>query len=286
MLFSRLRAVLGMIKFSHTVFALPFALLAMAWAAGGWPGGRVSLLVLLAMVGARSAAMTFNRIADLKYDKENPRTVTWPLSTGEVPLGFAWGFLLVSVALFVLACALLNRSCLLLSPVALAFLFGYSLTKRFTWACHLILGFTDGIAPVGAWLAVTGKFAAPPLWLCAAVTFWIAGFDLLYSLQDREFDRALNLHSFPARFGVVPTLWASGVLHLLTVGAYAAAAWSFGAGPVFWAGIALAAILLAIEHAILKPTDLSKINAAFFTLNGYLSVALMLAAFVDLYLRR
>ena len=139
LLFSRLRAVLGMIKFSHTVFALPFALLAMAWAAEGWPGWRVSLLVLLAMVGARSAAMTFNRIADLKFDRENPRTVKWPLSTGEVSLAFAWGFLAVSVTLFVAAAALLNPLCLALSPVALLFLFGYSLTKRFTWACHLIL---------------------------------------------------------------------------------------------------------------------------------------------------
>lgn len=275
-----------MIKFSHTVFALPFALLAMAWAAVGWPGWRVSGLVLLAMVGARSAAMTFNRIADLRFDRENPRTVKWPLSTGEVSLPFAWGFLLASVAALVLAAGLLNPLCLVLSPAALVFLLGYSLTKRFTWLCHLVLGFTDGIAPLGAWIAVTGRFAPAAWWLCAAVTFWVAGFDLLYSLQDREFDRAKGLYSFAARFGVARTLWGSGLLHLLTVGCYAGAAWSFGAGPLFWAGVAVSALLLAVEHAVIRPGDLSKINAAFFALNGYVSVGLMLAGFADLYLRR
>lgn len=281
----RLGLVLGMIKFSHTIFALPFALLAMVWAAGGWPGWRVLGLILLAMVGARSAAMTFNRIADLKFDRENPRTVKWPLSSGEVSLPFAWGFMVASVLLLLLAAWLLNPLCLLLSPVALLFLLGYSLTKRFTWSCHLILGFTDGLAPVGAWIAVTGKFAAPAWWLCAAVTTWVAGFDLLYSLQDREYDRAKGLHSFPARFGVTPTLWASGLLHLLTATCYAGAAWSFGAGPIFWTGVALSGALLLAEHALVKPSDLSRINAAFFTVNGYLSVGLMLAAFADLWLR-
>ncbi len=283
---AKLAAVLGMIKFSHTVFALPFALLSMAWAAGGWPGWRVSGLVLLAMVGARSAAMTFNRIADLKFDRKNPRTMRWPLSTGEVSLSFAWAFLLASVALLLLAAALLNPLCLALSPAALAFLFGYSLTKRFTWLCHLVLGFTDGIAPLGAWIAVTGTFAPPAWWLCGAVTFWVAGFDLLYSLQDAAFDQAEGLRSFPARFGVVQTLRASGLLHLLTVACYAGAARSFGAGWLFWLGVGLSAALLAAEHLIIRPEDLSRINAAFFTLNGYLSVGLMLAGFADLCMRR
>lgn len=282
----RLGLVLGMIKFSHTVFALPFALLAMAWAAQGWPGWRVTGLILLAMVGARSAAMTFNRIADLKFDRENPRTLKWPLSSGQVSLPFAWGFLAVSIFLLLAAAWLLNPLCLMLSPVALLFLLGYSLTKRFTWSCHLILGFTDGLAPVGAWIAVTGEFAAPAWWLCAAVTTWVAGFDLLYSLQDREYDRAKGLHSFPARFGVTSTLWASGLLHLLTATCYAGAAWSFGAGPIFCAGVALSGILLLAEHALVRPSDLSRINAAFFTVNGYLSVGLMLAAFADLWVRR
>ncbi len=283
---SSLKAVLEMIKFPHTIFALPFALLAMAWAGSGWPGWRVLLLVLLAMAGARSAAMTFNRIADLRFDRENPRTVRWPLSTGEVSLGFAWGFLALSVLLLLLAAGLLNPLCLKLSPAALVFLLGYSLTKRFTWLCHLVLGFTDGIAPLGAWIAVTGSFAAPAWWLCAAVTFWVAGFDLLYALQDLEFDKAHRLFSFPAKFGVVPALWASGFLHLLTVACYAGAAWSFGAGWLFWLGVAASALLLAVEHALIGPGHLSRINAAFFTLNGYISVGLMLVGFADLWLER
>lgn len=284
--FSSLSAVLEMIKFPHTVFALPFALLAMAWAAGGSPGWRVFLLILLAMAGARSAAMTFNRISDLRFDKENPRTMRWPLSTGEVSVGFAWGFLSVSIAMLLLAAALLNPLCLKLSPAALVFLLGYSLTKRFTWLCHIVLGFTDGIAPLGAWIAVTGSFAAPAWWLCAAVTFWVGGFDLLYALQDVDFDRGHRLHSFPVRFGIKPTLWASGFLHLLTVACYAGAAWSFGAGWLFWFGIGIAALLLAVEHALVGPGHLSRINAAFFTLNGYLSVGLMLLGLADLWHKR
>jgi 4-hydroxybenzoate polyprenyltransferase len=280
--FRKLALVLGMIRFSHTVFALPFALLAMVWAAGGWPTWRVLGWILVAMVGARSAAMTFNRIADRRFDRENPRTLRWPLSTGEVGLPFAWGFLVVNVGLLALAAWMLNPLCLALSPVALAFLLGYSLTKRFTWLCHAVLGFTDGLAPLGAWVALKGRFDPPAWWLCAAVSAWVAGFDLLYALQDLEFDRAKGLKSFPARFGVVPTLWASGLMHLAAAGCYAGAAWSFGAGPVFWAGVALSSILLAVEHSLVRPADLSRLNAAFFTLNGYVSVGLLAFGLLDL----
>ena len=159
---------------------------------------------------------------------------------------------------------------------------GYSLAKRFTWFCHIVLGFTDGIAPLGAWIAVTGSFAPPAWWLCAAVTLWVAGFDLLYALQDLEFDKANGLYSFPVRFGVTHALWASGLLHFLTVACYAAAAWSVGAGWLFWLGAGLSALLLALEHALIGPGNLARINAAFFTLNGYLSVGLMLLGFADL----
>ncbi len=281
-LLASVKAVLEMIKFPHTVFALPFALLAVAWAAKGWPGFRILGLVLVAMVGARSAAMTFNRIADLRFDKTNPRTMRWPLSTGQISRSFAWGFLAASLALMVAAAAFLNPLCLALSPVALVFLLGYSLTKRFTWLCHLVLGFTDGIAPLGAWIAVKESFAPPAWWLCAAVTLWVAGFDLLYALQDVEFDRAHGLFSFPARFGVMPAFWASGLLHLLTVLCYAGAAWSVGAGWLFWLGVGLSGLLLAVEHALIGPGHIARINAAFFTLNGYLSVGLMLLGFADL----
>lgn len=280
-------AVLDMIKFHHTVFALPFALLAMAWAAQGWPGWRTALGVLLAMVGARSAAMTFNRLADRKFDVLNPRTSRWPLSTGAVSAPFAWGFFTASIALFFFAAWFLNPLCLALSPAALALILGYSATKRFTVWCHLILGFADGISAPGAWIAVTGTLAgsAPAWWLCAALTAWIGGFDFLYSLQDREFDRQQGLHSWPARFGVLSTLWSSAGLHVLTVGFMILAGLGAGVGPVFWAALAVAAAALAYEHLLVTPTDLSRVNAAFFSVNGYIAVGLFLAGAADLWLR-
>jgi 4-hydroxybenzoate polyprenyltransferase len=280
----KLLSVLDMIKFPHTVFALPFALLAMAWAARGWPGWRVFLLILLAMAGARSAAMTFNRIADLRFDRENPRTARWPLVTGEVPLAFAWGFLVLCVGLFELAAYLLNPLCFALSPLALLFLLGYSLTKRFTVWCHLVLGVTDGISGPGAWLAVTGSLAgsAPAWWLGGAMAAWIAGFDLLYSLQDVAFDRAKGLKSFPARFGVRPALALSALLHLATVVLLAAAGWAAGAGLLYQGAVALTALVLVYEHALVRPGDLSRLNLAFFTVNGYIALGLMALGMADL----
>ncbi len=285
--FRRLAAVLDMIKFHHTVFALPFALLAMAWAAKGWPGWRVSLGVLLAMVGARSAAMTFNRLADRKYDVLNPRTSRWPLSTGAVSLPFAWGFFAASVAVLFAAAWWLNPLCLALSPLALAVILGYSYTKRFTPLCHLILGFADGISAPGAWIAVTGTLqgSAPAWWLCAALTAWIGGFDTIYALQDRAFDEAQGLHSWPARFGVVSTLWVSALLHAAAVVCIGVAAWSVGCGWIFWGAVGATALALLYEHLIVRPSDLSRINAAFFTVNGYISIGLFLAGLGDLWLR-
>jgi 4-hydroxybenzoate polyprenyltransferase len=285
--FKRLAAVLDMIKFHHTVFALPFALLAMAWAAKGWPGWRVALGVLLAMVGARSAAMTFNRLADRKYDVLNPRTSRWPLSTGVVSLPFAWGFFAVSVAVLFAAAWWLNPICFALSPLALAVILGYSYTKRFTPLCHLILGFADGISAPGAWIAVTGTLegSAPAWWLCAALTAWIGGFDTIYALQDRTFDKAQGLHSWPARFGVASTLWVSAALHVAAVVCLGVAGWSVGGGWMFWAALVAAAAALLYEHLIVRPSDLSRINAAFFTVNGYISIGLFLAGLGDLWLR-
>jgi len=285
--FRRLMAVLDMIKFHHTVFALPFALLAMAWAAQGWPGWRACAGVLAAMVGARSAAMTFNRLADRKYDAQNPRTSKWPLSTGAVSLPFAWGFFLVSVALFFAAAWFLNPLCLALSPLALLVILGYSYTKRFTVLCHLILGFADGISAPGAWIAVTGTLegSAPAWWLCAALTAWIAGFDYLYSLQDREFDREHGLHSWPALYGVVSTLWVSAGLHVMTLGFMAVAAFGVGVGWIVWAALAATGMALVYEHLIVRPSDLSRLGAAFFSVNGYISVGLFLAGVTDLWLR-
>lgn len=284
---SRLLAVLDMIKFPHTVFALPFALLAMIWAAGGWPGGRISLGILLAMVGARSAAMTFNRLLDRKFDVINPRTSRWPLSTQAVSVPFAWGFLAASTALFLFAAWFLNPLCFALSPAALALILGYSATKRFTVWCHLILGFADGISAPGAWIAVTGTLAgsAPAWWLCAALTAWIGGFDLLYALQDREFDRAQGLHSWPSRFGVLSTLRFSAGLHGVTVGFLILSGLGTGVGPVFWTAVALTAAALVYEHLIVTPADQSRVNAAFFSVNGYIAVGLLFAGVADIYLR-
>jgi 4-hydroxybenzoate polyprenyltransferase len=284
--FRRLVHVLEMIKFQHTVFALPFALLAMLWAAGGWPGWRTFGLILLAMVGARSAAMTFNRLADLRFDKENPRTAAWSLSSGAVSVAFAWGFLLASVALLEIAAYLLNPLCFALSPAALVLLLGYSYTKRFTVLCHLVLGFADGISAPGAWIAVTGTLAgsAPAWWLCGALTFWIGGFDLLYALQDVEFDRRAGLNSWPARFGVTSTLVLSGILHLLTVACFALAGATFGAGWLYAGAVGLSALALAYEHAIVKPSDLSRLGAAFFNVNGYLAIGLFACGALDLWI--
>ena len=276
---------LSMIKFHHTVFALPFALISMFWAAGGLPSMRTLFLILLAMVSSRSLAMTANRIADIEFDKRNPRTMDWPLASGELSLSFAWLFLSLNLVLFVLSAYLLNDLCFYLSPVALLFLLGYSFTKRFTWLCHIILGFTDGIAPMGAWLAVTGKWALPPMWLSLAVTFWVAGFDVLYSSQDIDIDKAERLYSIPSRFGIKASLWVSAVLHLLTFVCYGLAAWSFGAGMFFYAGLLLIAPLLVYEHLIITPDDTTRLDAAFFTVNGYISILLLVFAAADAYWR-
>lgn len=276
---------LSMIKFHHTVFALPFALISMFWAAGGLPSIRTLFLILLAMVSSRSLAMTANRIADIEFDKRNPRTMDWPLASGELSLSFAWLFLSLNLVLFVLSAYLLNDLCFYLSPVALLFLLGYSFTKRFTWLCHIILGFTDGIAPMGAWIAVSGQWALPPMWLSLAVTFWVAGFDVLYSIQDMDIDKAEGLYSIPSRFGIKASLWVSAVLHLLTFVCYGLAAWSFGAGMFFYAGLLLIAPLLVYEHLIITPDDTTRLDAAFFTVNGYISILLLVFAAADAYRR-
>jgi 4-hydroxybenzoate polyprenyltransferase len=258
----------------------------MLWAAGGWPGWRAFGLILLAMVGARSAAMTFNRLADLPFDRENPRTAQWSLSSGAVSVAFAWGFLLASVALLEVAAYLLNPLCFALSPAALLVLLGYSYTKRFTVLCHVVLGFADGISAPGAWIAVTGTLAgsAPAWWLCGALTFWIGGFDLLYALQDVEFDRKAGLHSWPARYGIGSALVLSGIFHLLTVACFALAGATFGAGWLYTGAVALSALALAYEHVIVKPSDLSRLGAAFFNVNGYLAIGLFACGALDLWI--
>jgi 4-hydroxybenzoate polyprenyltransferase len=284
---SRIRIVLEMIKFEHSVFALPFALvgaLLAARAGGSLPSWRQILWIAIAMVSARSAAMTMNRIADLEYDRRNPRTRNRALPTGELTLGFAWAFGLIASAVLVFAACQLNPLALKLSPVALAILFFYSYTKRFTTWSHFVLGFCLGMSPAAAWIAVRGSLDWRMLILCAAVTLWVGGFDVLYACQDVEFDKSAGLYSIPKKFGIARALLIVRSVHILVVGLLAWLAWSFHLAWPAWAGIAVVAGLLGYEHSLVKPNDLSKIDAAFFIVNGYISLVFLLfwgaAAFV------
>jgi len=276
---SRIRIVLEMIKFEHSVFALPFALVGALLAAregGGLPTGRQILWIVVAMVGARSAAMTINRIADVEYDRRNPRTANRALPTGELSLGFAWAFTLAASALLVVAAWQLNPLALKLSPVALAVLFFYSYTKRFTSWAHFVLGFCLGMSPAAAWIAIRGSLDWRMLILCAAVTLWVGGFDVLYACQDVEFDKTAGLYSIPKRFGIAGALVIARTMHVLVVCLLAWLAWSFHLAWPAWAGIGVVAALLTYEHSLVKANDLSKINAAFFTVNGYISLLFLL----------
>jgi 4-hydroxybenzoate polyprenyltransferase len=276
----RIRTVLEMIKFEHSVFALPFALtgalLAARATAHGWPTLRQILWIIVAMVAARSAAMTINRIVDVRYDKENPRTKMRALATGALSVSFAWLFTFAAVALFFLAAWKLNPLALKLAPVAIAILFFYSFTKRFTHWSHLFLGFALGISPAAAWIAITGSLNWRMLILCAAVTLWVGGFDVLYACQDIDFDKEAGLYSVPKRFGVARALLIARVMHIGVVALLSWLAASFGLPWPAWAGIVVVAGLLAYEHSLVKANDLSKLNAAFFTVNGYISMLFLL----------
>jgi 4-hydroxybenzoate polyprenyltransferase len=276
----RIHTVLEMIKFEHSVFALPFALVGALLAARvtthGWPTLRQILWIVVAMVAARSAAMTINRIVDLRYDKENPRTRMRALATGALSVSFAWSFTIAAIALFFLAAWQLNPLALKLAPVALAILFFYSYTKRFTSWSHVFLGFALGISPAAAWIAVTGSLDWRMLILCAAVTVWVGGFDVLYACQDVQFDAEAGLFSVPKRFGIANALRIARVMHVCVVLLLSWLAASFGLPWPAWAGVAVVAALLAYEHSLVKANDLSKLNAAFFAVNGYISILFLL----------
>jgi 4-hydroxybenzoate polyprenyltransferase len=273
----KIRTTLEMIKFEHSVFALPFALTGALLAARGAGLSRAEIWaklgwIVVAMVGARSAAMAFNRVADAAIDARNPRTKMRAIPAGLLSRGFTWGFVAAASAVFVLAAAELNALCLKLAPLALAIVFFYSYTKRFTAFSHLVLGFALGIAPAAAWIAVRGRLDWPVLLLTAAVMLWTAGFDIIYSCQDYDFDRAERLYSLPARVGIGPSLWVARALHVAMIGMLAWLAVALGLGALATAGIALVAALLVYEHSLVKPSDLSRVNAAFFTVNGFVSV--------------
>jgi len=271
-LIAKLRTTLEMIKFEHSIFALPFALTGAMLAVRGWPTWRQVLWLMVAMVGARSAAMTFNRIADLKLDELNPRTRMRPLPSGQISLRFALGFTLLSAALLVLAAHELNPLAFKLSPVALAVLIAYSYTKRFTLLSHVVLGSCLGMSPIAAWIALRGEVSLSVLLLGGAVTLWTAGFDIIYACQDVDFDHALGLHSVPRRYGITAALYASAILHVLMLVLLVTVARRENLGWIALLGLLFVAALLTYEHALVKPSDLSRVNAAFFNVNGYISV--------------
>src|SRR5579872_2921858 len=271
-----------MIKWEHSIFMLPFALCGAMLAANGLPSAHALVWIIIAMVTARSAAMAFNRYADASIDAANPRTQTRALPAGTLTPGFVITFVLVSCALFVFAASQLNRLSFILSPFALAVVLLYSYTKRFTRWSHLVLGFAMGIAPSAAWIAVRGSLDPRILLLTAAVTFWGGGFDVLYACQDYDFDRQSGLHSVPRYWGISNALWISRLFHLIMLVLLISLLLAFGLGTLAIAGVVAVALLLAYEHSLVSASDLSKLNAAFFTMNGVISVVFFI--FVAAYL--
>ncbi len=267
--------MLDAIKFEHTVFALPFAYIAMVLAAAGWPGWWTVGWVTAAMVGGRTCAMAVNRVVDRLIDARNPRTAQRHLPTGTLRVWELRGLAAAGAALMFLAAGMLNPLCLALAPLALVFLVGYSYTKRFTWTTHWILGFTDGIAAAGGWIAVRGQFDAPAVVLWFALTVWIAGFDLIYACQDVEVDRAQGLHSVPARFGVAAALATARANHALTAAALALLGWLAGLGALYWVGWVAVVALLVYEHSLVNARDLSRLDVAFFNVNGYIALIVL-----------
>jgi 4-hydroxybenzoate polyprenyltransferase len=276
-----LKITLEMIKWEHSIFALPFALCGAMLAAGGLPSWHQLGWIIVAMVSARSAAMAFNRLADASIDAANPRTATRALPAGVLTSGFVTTFVLITCAIFVLAAWQLNRLTLWLSPVALAVVLLYSYSKRFTRWSHLFLGFALGIAPSAAWIAVRGSLDPRILLLTAAVTFWVGGFDVIYACQDYDFDRDHGLHSVPRYLGIHAALWVARVFHLVMLGLLVALVLAFGLGKLAFVGVAAVAVLLAYEHSLVRHDDLSKLNAAFFTMNGVISVVFFVFVAAD-----
>ncbi|HEX3104394.1 MAG TPA: UbiA-like polyprenyltransferase [Terriglobales bacterium] len=285
-LLKNLRVTLEMIKWEHSVFALPFALCGAMLAARGVPTVHQIIWIIVAMVAARSAAMSFNRLADSSIDAANPRTRSRALPAGALTRKFVTSFVIVSSAIFVLAAWELNRLAFLLSPLALAVLLLYSYTKRWTRWSHLVLGFGLGIAPAAAWIAVRGSLDPRILVLTAAVTFWVAGFDVLYACQDYEFDQQAGLHSLPRYCGIGNALWIARSFHLSMLMLLVALVWMFGLGAFTIAGVVAVLVLLAYEHSLVSKDDLSKLNAAFFTMNGIISVIFFFFLALDLLAHR
>ncbi len=285
-MFGKIGATLEMIKWEHSIFVLPFAMTGAMLAAGGWPSAGVLAWIVVCMVSARSAAMAFNRWADAGIDAANPRTAGRAIPAGLLSRGFVGGFTLAMAGVFILAASRLNRLTLLLSPLALAVVMGYSYTKRFTRWSHLFLGLAMGVAPSAAWIAVRGSLDARILLLTAAVLFWGAGFDVLYACQDFEHDRRVGLKSLPAAIGIPAAFWVSNAMHGAALAFLIVLAKVFGLGLAAWLGIAVVAGLLLYEHLIVSPRDLRRLNAAFFTMNGVIAILFFVFVAADLLWRR
>jgi 4-hydroxybenzoate polyprenyltransferase len=291
MFLKHLRLTLDMIKFEHSVFALPFALTGalLAYRDGGFDftGAPATILwIIVAMVGARSAAMAFNRLVDAEIDARNPRTKIRHIPAGLLTRAFCWGFTAASSAVFLFAAWELNTLCFRLAPIALLIVFAYSFTKRFTHFSHLVLGFALGVAPAAAWIAVRGSLDPRILLMTAAVMFWTAGFDIIYSCQDYDFDCDLQLHSVPAWCGIRNALLIARTLHVLMIVSLLALVWLLHLGAFSLVGVAAVTALLIYEHGLVKPTDLSRVNAAFFTMNGWVSVLFFVFWAADIFLVR
>jgi 4-hydroxybenzoate polyprenyltransferase len=280
------RVTLEMIKWEHSIFAMPFALTGAVLAAGGWPSLRVLALIVWCMVSARSAAMAFNRLVDARIDAANPRTAMRAIPAGQLSSGFVAAFTVLCAVMFLVSAALLNRLTLELAPLALLVVLGYSYMKRVTRWSHLVLGLALGIAPTAAWIAVRGAIDWRVVLLTAIVMLWVGGFDVLYACQDFAYDREVGLFSVPAAFGLEGAFWIARTMHLLMLVLVFTMLHVFGLGPIAMVGMAVVAVLLGYEHAIVKPTDLRRMNAAFFTLNGIISVVFFVAVAADVLVRR
>ncbi|WCB47616.1 4-hydroxybenzoate octaprenyltransferase [Nitratidesulfovibrio vulgaris] len=284
--FGSFAAICRMIKIEHSIFALPFAFAGAFIASGGVPAWKPFVLLTIAMVAVRSFAMAFNRVVDLPFDRRNPRTQNRPLVTGEITRLQTWAFIVVMAVVFVLACAGLNRLCLMLSPLALGISALYSVMKRFTWLCHFVLGAVLGLAPLAGWLSVDPVFTLPAVLLFWGVLFWVAGFDILYSCQDTAFDIEVGLHSVPARFGIPTALVISTFCHVNTVVFFLLAGWAAGLSWAWYPVWAIVSLVLVLEHRLIRADDLSRVNMAFFTLNGVVSIVVFAGIVAGIFIGR
>lgn len=284
-LLKKITSIFDLIKFSHTIFSFPFAVMSAFLAAGGMPGLKQLLLILAALIAARSAAMSFNRLVDISYDIHNPRTAYRVELQKKIGRKYVWIFTFLCVILFIICAWLLNRLAFYMSPLAILVVFGYSYTKRFTHLSHFVLGIALGLSPLGAWVGIQGTLAAPPFLLSLAVVLWTAGFDIIYACQDVEHDIKSGLYSLPKKLGIKGALILSAVLHLFMVGVLLAVSRYTDLGILYTIGVCIVAALLIYEHSLVRPKDLSKINTAFFTVNGIISVGLMGITLLDIFVR-